>query len=548
MVLFSHVGLHAEYFTIEDYRIQINLYGKEAYFEVKERIKVRFSEPRHGIFRHIPVVYRISGDKIRIKLYDIEIEKHPFDKSREGSNLVLKIGSPDTYVEGDQEYVITYKVKKAFLFQDQHTEFYWNLVGTDWPVEIKNASFQVALDEAIPMTESDYHVFTGNEGSRGGDAEISYYLKTFEGKATRTLQPYEGMTLAIRLPLAYVSRPGPWEVFFDKYGMPLIGGFLLLIISGLFYRTWNKYGRDTPLVKMVSYLPPAGLTPSEAGIIIDERANNVDILSLLPYWAHLGYITIRRIPVSWGKDDHELTRLKPLGEDARAYEKIIFDALFAGGDTVKVNDLKNHFYQHLNDAKTSLKTHLDSMGVYYPISVNMQVYAFIASGLIACAAVISFFIFSSVVLSISLGIAAVIGFVFSSLMLKKNEKGNALYREVYGFKMFVKAAEKDKIERLLKEDSDYFEKTIPYAMIFGYAAQWGKKFDGLLTEPPKWYLTPPGYYGGAFMPSSFGSNLEDSVQDIQQVFSSVPSSSGSDGGFSGGSSGGGFGGGGGGSW
>jgi uncharacterized membrane protein YgcG len=164
-------------------------------------------------------------------------------------------------------------------------------------------------------------------------------------------------------------------------------------------------------------------------------------------------------------------------------------------------------------------------------------------------AVISIFIFSSVILSISLGLAAVVGFIFSSLMLKKNEKGVALYREVYGFKMFVKAAEKDKIERMLKEDPDYFEKTMPYAMIFGYAAQWGKKFDGLLHEPPKWYLTPPGYYGGGFMPSSFGSHLDDSVREIQQVFSSVPASSGgSGGGFSGGSSGGGFGGGGGGSW
>ena len=31
--------------------------------------------------------------------------------------------------------------------------------------------------------------------------------------------------------------------------------------------------------------------------------------------------------------------------------------------------------------------------------------------------------------------------------------------------MFVKAAEKDKIERMLKDDPDYFEKTLPYAMI-----------------------------------------------------------------------------------
>jgi hypothetical protein len=86
-------------------------------------------------------------------------------------------------------------------------------------------------------------------------------------------------------------------------------------------------------------------------------------------------------------------------------------------------------------------------------------------------------------------------------------------------------------------------------MIFGYAKQWSKKFDGLLLEPPKWYVTPVGYYGNGFMPSEFGSSFESSIHDMQSVFTSTPSSSGGGSSFGGGgSSGGGFGGGGGGSW
>jgi uncharacterized membrane protein YgcG len=125
-----------------------------------------------------------------------------------------------------------------------------------------------------------------------------------------------------------------------------------------------------------------------------------------------------------------------------------------------------------------------------------------------------------------------------------------LYQETLGFKMFVKAAEKDKIERMLKDDPMYFEKTLPYAMVFGYAKSWSKKFEGLLLEPPGWYVGPGGmYHAGHFSPAAFGSSFDSSMNEIKSVFNSTPSSSGSGGGFSGGGSvGGGFGGGGGGSW
>ncbi|MBK9735408.1 MAG: DUF2207 domain-containing protein [Saprospiraceae bacterium] len=317
-----------------------------------------------------------------------------------------------------------------------------------------------------------------------------------------------------------------------------------------FYATWRRYGKDYPIVKMVQYTIPKNINPAEGGVIIDEKADNVDILALLPYWAHKGIINIRRIPKSTGKDDHELIKIANLPTDSGPYEKIMFSALFDSCDTVLVSSLENTFYEHLQAAKTSLKTHLNTMGIYYPVSIKLQFYTGLASFVLAVAALGLGILFNSILLGGALGLSSVIGFLFSNYMLKKNEKGVHLYQQILGFKMFVKAAEKDKLEMMLKEDPDYFEKTLPYAMIFGYAKQWSKKFDGLLTEAPKWYIGPGGMYygGGTFSPSEFGASFDESIKDIQTVFTSAPESSG--GGFSGGggSSGGGFGGGGGGSW
>lgn len=548
LFLFS-VQAKSEYFVINRYDVDVRIKGKEGLFEVKETIEVEFSQPRRGIFRDINTRYRMNGDDYDIRIFDIDVnKKYKTERSRNG--IRIRIGHPDKFVSGVQTYVITYKVKKAFIFAEDRTEFYWNLVGHQWQVPIHNITYTVTLDESVSMTENDYYIYTGQLSQQDREATIEYYMGQFMGQSSRSFLPGEGLTLAINLPVDYIKRPGKWDIWWEKYGKLSLGAVLFLIISGLFYRTWKKYGKDYPIVRMVRYTPPKGLTPAEAGMLIDEKADNVDILSLLPYWAHKGHITINEIPVSKRKSDYELVMVKPLDVSVPPFESIIFDALFKGRNSVKVSSLKEKFYKHLSSAKVSLKSHIQNSGVYYPISIRMQIVVFIMAFVTGVAAIGLGFIMESLALGLFLGLSSIIGFFFAHYMLKKNQKGVHLYQEVLGFKMFVKAAEKDRLERLLKEDPNYFEKTLPYAMIFGYARQWSAKFDGLLIEPPKWYVTPHGYYHGAFMPSKFGESFEHSISDIQSVFSSVPASSGgSGGGFGGGGfSGGGFGGGGGGSW
>lgn len=551
LLLLAGLDLRAEYFEIRDYKVDITVTGHKATFEVREQITVEFSEPRRGIFRNIPVNYIINGEKVTLSVTGVTVQGFNYKAYRENNDFVIRIGDPDVYVSGVQTYDIRYTVKGAFILAPEHTEFYWNIIGDSWKVPIDTVTYSVKLDKPIAMAENDYHIYTGARGQQGSDATVEYYLGSFTGHSTRKLDPGEGMTLAIRLPADYVRRPGKWELLWKKYGSMGIGSLLFLIISGLFYRTWSKYGKDYPIVRMVQYMPPKELTPSEAGVIIDEKADNVDILCLLPYWAHRGHLIIKRLPKTWGKDDHELTKVSNLGPDATPYERIVFDGLFADGEKVLISSLENEFYQHLSSAKTSLKTHLNSMGVYYPVSVKLQIYVAVISGILALAGVFIAVVTGMVAVGIGLGLAAVLGMIFASLMLKKNEKGVHLYQQVLGFKMFVQAAEKDKLERLLKDDPDYFEKTLPYAMVFGYAKQWSKKFDGLLTEPPKWYVAPHGmyYHGNTFSAADFGASFDSGVREIQSVFSSTPSGGSGGGSFSGGgSSGGGFGGGGGGSW
>lgn len=129
-------------------------------------------------------------------------------------------------------------------------------------------------------------------------------------------------------------------------------------------------------------------------------------------------------------------------------------------------------------------------------------------------------------------------------------KLNTAYRidmmgRLLGFKEFIETAEKENLERLQMEDATYFYRVLPYAMVFGLANTWARKFRTITVEKPDWYSTA-GIYSG----TNFTNHLVSSVNDtVRSHVSSCSHSSSHGGGHSGGGfSGGGGGGGGGGSW
>ena len=92
----------------------------------------------------------------------------------------------------------------------------------------------------------------------------------------------------------------------------------------------------------------------------------------------------------------------------------------------------------------------------------------------------------------------------------------------------------------MNENPEYFYDVLPYAMVFGLEEKWGKKFEGLLTTQPDWYVGP-GYY--MFWPMHFNRQITAKINTtIAQNIAKTASTT------AGGFSGGGGGGGGGGSW
>jgi uncharacterized membrane protein YgcG len=158
---------------------------------------------------------------------------------------------------------------------------------------------------------------------------------------------------------------------------------------------------------------------------------------------------------------------------------------------------------------------------------------------------------SGTVILILLAMVAV-NCLFHHLLKAPTHAGRKLMDQIEGFKMFLSAVEKDRLNMLNppRLTPQLFEKYLPYALALDVEQQWSEQFAEALAQvgerapaySPTWYSGSSwGSLGAGGFASSFGSSFSSAI-------SSSSTAPGSSSGGSGGSSGGGGGGGGGGGW
>ena len=248
--------------------------------------------------------------------------------------------------------------------------------------------------------------------------------------------------------------------------------------------------------------------------------------------------------------EYEFIKLKDLPASSLAFERTLFNGIFESGDTVKLSDLKDVLYVTMDAAKTQLEDEINKEDFYVTYSRGLKAFFSVVGIIIFVYGIIQLVSNwqEKLWLGIALAVSGIIIAVFGFLMTKKTKKGTALYQKLLGFKEFIKSVEKDRLQEFLKQDQNYFDKVLPYAIVFDIADTWKDKLKGLDIPPPAWYSG--AYAGNNFSTLMFMNSLDRSMNAMTNTFYSSPRSSGSSGGSFGGGgfSGGGFGGGGGSSW
>jgi len=580
--------------TVSDFDVVYNVQPNGT-IDATETVRVDFGAlSKHGIFRYFftkqpcgtPIagaqqpVHPCPASSNREYAYSIKSvtrldgSKWKYDVSESEGKLTLKIGDGDVFITGKQDYVITYTVRGAFDRYDDHDELYWDASGVWLESPIERFTMTVNLPDGANARAVCYEGYEGSNEPCIANASGN----TITYASARELSPREQLTVVAGWqhgivdvgPPTLQDRTSVSDFFrFDiAEWAGLVGSLILGVL--IVFGAWYRFGRDKAFVTLhyltaedkqqtkplfggppvvVEFLPPEDLRPAQMGVLIDERADTLDVTATIVDLAVRGYLHITEIPKKgwFGNNDWKLTRLKE-ADDLNPFERKVFNSLFSSGTKeVELSDLKYKFASDLAKAKDLIYS--DAMkrkwftqkpesarGMWVLVALGLM---FLGIGL-SCFAALAVHRGLVFLGFIPAGLAML---VVSRSMASRTALGSEMMRRVLGFRLYISTAET--YRQQFNEQENIFARYLPFAIVFGCVSKWAKAFEGL--EASAQASTASWYTGThAFSAAAFSSNLQSFSSSVGSTLSSTQSSGGS--GFSGGSSGGGGGGGGGGSW
>ncbi|MCC7009674.1 MAG: DUF2207 domain-containing protein [Acidobacteria bacterium] len=559
---------------------------RDGRINVAEAIDVDFRGlSKHGIARDL--IRRQIFDRGRYRDYDIDLvgvldargERHQVAVLDEGDTRRFRIGDPDRTVSGPQTYRIAYQLGGVLNGFADHDEYYWNATGR-WPVTIERATIRVlAPDSGIQRVECFQGVGSSTDRC---DARFAPGEAVFT--ATRPLAEQEEMAVVVGLRKGVVREPVPnlskmprsvFE-FFGRTPVFIAGSTAeVAMLTAVIAVGWWRLGRDRRYIALqrapavaggqgtpaeepiplfggrpiaVEFTPPEGLRPAQMGLLLDERADTLDVTATIVDLAVRGHLKIAEVDKAhwFSRKDWQLERLKTDGKDLLPYERIVLDGLFESGSVTTLSALKNKFYDDLRRARSALyKDAVERR--WFPQNPNTVRAAWTFVGLVIAGGGIALTVWlgrwwGAGLLGLPVVVAGLLLGAVSRAMPRRTALGQNLTRRTLGFLRYIKTAEAP--QQAFAERAHIFTEYLPYAIAFRCVDRWARAFRDVDLQ-----RATTSWYSGTsqFDPGTFSSSFGNFSSSLSSSISSTPGGSGSSG-FSGGSAGGGGGGGGGGSW
>lgn len=527
--------------------------------DVTENIDVVFTMRSRGIFRIIPrrvwvkrdVSDNQDGSKDRMMRYWVDINNatvsETWTKMEETGDTIfgMRIGKSDVFLEGPHSYTIQYQIEIPGDRLPQSDLFYYSVLGSGWDCRTNTFMFTIHFDKPLTDKEvSGIKAFTGNERSAGSETNrassilVNVSNTDLSGGAT-SIPPRSAITLFVPLHEGYFTNgthPG-MEVLLCN----IFIGLTLILLIYILYR--ELFGSKS-ITKVVTFYPPKGCSSLEVGTLIDTSVDDQDVISLIPWFAEQGYLTIDN------SGSHPvLHKVKDLPDNAPDYQKILFNGFFKDGHVFRLGDVGKNFGNAWLDTKkkaeSSFKGKLDDTDWFTYGLLILDIFfvsmatcwatndhdGWIIGGVLSVAYAIASFIqisygcdnnsmkglvgsavFTSTCLLWNFGLIyfiyhtaddpwlvdnptllyiALIGVglacIFASSLAIMTPYRRQRIGEILGLHEFISTADKQQLEHLQAGDEKYFYKVLPYAVAFGMAQQWAKRFDGIKITPVDWY-------------------------------------------------------------
>jgi len=534
--------------------IQVN---NDSTLTITETITANFSqEEHHGIYLLVPTnITKEDGktESVRFDLISVTDENGnqlQYQESHSIGQIEVKIGNPNIMVQEPKTYIVKYEISNGLdLSGEDHDQIYWNVISSEWEVPILKAEAKLTLPSTLTIQDQiGTECYAGFAESTEEDCTYQVSeINKINFWTNEQLNPYEGVTILVSFPKGLVAQPSKLIWIIKDY-WPAIMVPIVFIIS---FMLWRKHGKDKKVGTIVpEYEPPQNISPIEASILIDNRVDVSDISAIMIDLAIRGFINIEetesKVLGIFNSKEYTLHRINRNNEPSlKRFERTLLSSIFGTEYLKKLSDLKNKFYAEIPRLTEEIFASAMEQKLFVKAPHKQQFKYALIGFLFLFFGIPSLAILSSsrsgLTLALSLVISGILIIIFGLYMPKKTDGGHELYKHLLGLKMYIETAEKDRIQ--FHEKEKYFERLLPYAMIFRQTDHWAKQFEDIYKMPPSWYSSNTWGSGTAFSLGGFTHNLDQMTSSMSSTLKSSPGGHGG-----GGHVGGGGGGGGGGAW
>ncbi|MDD6467904.1 MAG: DUF2207 domain-containing protein [Erysipelotrichaceae bacterium] len=359
VILFSGIQpLQAkERFEFTNYTIELDV-KENGEIHVIETFETKFNDYLHGIYVNVPTRYSMTWENGVRKHYNFPISNihvlsnHNYDIETNLDGIQIRLGDADYYAREYETYQISYVIHTKDLDLDGRQMLFYNLVSGNWDTTFNTVNFTIRFPKEIDESSIRFDSPIGI--TEQSNSILSYTVRgnTLSGSYHQVLDPKEAITILVPLPDDYFVFPDFSIANWISFGV----GALLTLMIGFLYLS---KGKDEPIIPVVEFSAPDNMTSAEVGYIIDGTCDHPDVISLIIWWAKEGYLEIED---DEEKDELTLHKLKDLPENAKRFEKTMFNKLFQNRDSVTTNQLEGKFYETLQITAKQVEQSFRSKG------------------------------------------------------------------------------------------------------------------------------------------------------------------------------------------
>lgn len=528
ILLIMPLNIKAKSYEILTYDININI-NENRVINVKETFNVYFTKESNFVkkFDNTLNITRPNNSKeiskLRISNVSVLVNDVIVDYQFDNNEIIIPYLND---VDDLNKYTISYSYEYS---SKNSNELFLDLINNNMDTNISSINFKIEFPKELNKSEIKF-LYNSNYDEKNIDYKVEN--NTIVGSFNKSLQSNETISLYVKLPNNYFKGVSNDYLYLLILVIPLITITLSVI-------NYMKYCKNNKLKIILNSDIPYDYNSAEIAYLYKGYLKEHDLISVLITSANEGYIKFIELDDGYKLgtfNSFKIEKIKDYDKDNAAI-KLIFEKLFQNKNLIELKDIEYNLYDTLVEAKSAIDNDdnkekiffknvvkdkkilltliiistvlinfnsiylytgkyyfipivniLMILGTYILILSNTKLLIKIVFGLpltlitLYIGIVPIIYNTNLIIYIVGMLLIFISGYVYK-IIPYRTKYGNEVLSKIYGFKKALENLD------TINVNANYYYDMYPYIYILEMTDTWIKKFNGIITKYPDWYIT-----------------------------------------------------------